>query len=206
MRNKVTTDTVPSARPSEDLAGCTCWTDFFLRNLNNAQNPGKALRPQLKTRFVLLRCTRRRYGWSISSRAQSAAIAASNPASYEPVDLIRPRCSAQPSAAAAAARPQARRTLSEASITVEFPGAYTAHLGDEPAATAETNKTELLEYFKTMYTMRRMEITCDNEYKARTIRGFCHLYDGQRRSARACRRRSRRRTRGSPRIDATAPL
>ena len=79
---------------------------------------------------------------------------------------------------AASARP-ARRTLSEASITVEFPGAYTAHLGDEPAATAETNKTELLEYFKTMYTMRRMEITCDNEYKARTIRGFCHLYDGQ---------------------------
>ena len=82
--------------------------------------------------------------------------------------------------ASAAARPQARRALSaEASITVDFPGAYTAHLGDEPAATAETNKTELLEYFKTMYTMRRMEITCDNEYKARTIRGFCHLYDGQ---------------------------
>ncbi|CAH0365942.1 unnamed protein product [Pelagomonas calceolata] len=80
---------------------------------------------------------------------------------------------------AAAARPHARSLSAEASITVEFPGAYTAYLSEEPAAAAETTKAELLEYFKTMYTMRRMELMCDDQYKKREIRGFCHLYDGQ---------------------------
>jgi len=64
-------------------------------------------------------------------------------------------------------------------IKIEFPGAFVGHRCETPVAEAETNKDELMEYFRLMYTMRRMEITCDNEYKARNIRGFCHLYDGQ---------------------------
>lgn len=56
---------------------------------------------------------------------------------------------------------------------------FTTHLVDAPETNVTATKDELLQYFREMYTMRRMEITNDTEYKARNIRGFCHLYDGQ---------------------------
>jgi hypothetical protein len=37
-------------------------------------------------------------------------------------------------------------------------------------AHSKTSGEQLMEYFKEMYTMRRVEITCDNEYKVRFAR------------------------------------
>jgi len=51
--------------------------------------------------------------------------------------------------------------------------------GQTPVTEATSTREELLHCFKQMYTVRRMEIACDTEYKNRAIRGFCHLYDGQ---------------------------
>lgn len=64
--------------------------------------------------------------------------------------------------------------------TFDISGSFETHNFETgPSEMAEVSKNELVEIFETMYTMRRMEITCDTEYKARNIRGFCHLYDGQ---------------------------
>jgi len=43
----------------------------------------------------------------------------------------------------------------------------------------QTNREELLDFFRQMTLIRRMEIASDVTYKQKLIRGFLHLYNGQ---------------------------
>jgi pyruvate dehydrogenase E1 component alpha subunit len=64
-------------------------------------------------------------------------------------------------------------------VTVKLPQFELHRLQDsQMPKTATTNKQELMSYFTRMSVMRRTEIVADNLYKAKLIRGFCHLYDG----------------------------
>jgi pyruvate dehydrogenase E1 component alpha subunit len=52
---------------------------------------------------------------------------------------------------------------------------YKAHKIEPPSNVVETNVDELVKMYELMYKMRRMEIAADMMYKAKLIRGFCHL-------------------------------
>ncbi|KAJ8547820.1 hypothetical protein K7X08_021056 [Anisodus acutangulus] len=68
---------------------------------------------------------------------------------------------------------------STATITVETSLPFTGHNIDTPSRSIDTSPKELMTFFNDMAEMRRMEIAADSLYKAKLIRGFCHLYDGQ---------------------------
>ncbi|CAB1333066.1 unnamed protein product [Coregonus sp. 'balchen'] len=52
-------------------------------------------------------------------------------------------------------------------------------LEEGPPLTATLTREEGLKYYRTMQTIRRMELKSDQLYKQKIIRGFCHLSDGQ---------------------------
>jgi len=56
---------------------------------------------------------------------------------------------------------------------------FRAYNCDKPSLEVQVTKDELLTMYKEMQTMRRMEMAADALYKAKLIRGFCHLAIGQ---------------------------
>jgi len=52
-----------------------------------------------------------------------------------------------------------------------------SNIVDPPSRSTTTSARKLLS-FRDMALMRRAEIWADSLYKAKLIRGFCHLYDG----------------------------
>jgi pyruvate dehydrogenase E1 component alpha subunit len=56
---------------------------------------------------------------------------------------------------------------------------FHAHQCEKPNLEVQVTKDELVGLYKQMTTMRRMEMAADALYKAKLIRGFCHLAIGQ---------------------------
>ena len=56
---------------------------------------------------------------------------------------------------------------------------FRTHNCDMPSLDVEVSKDELLTMYRQMQTMRRMEMAADALYKAKLVRGFCHLAIGQ---------------------------
>ncbi|CCE61272.1 hypothetical protein TPHA_0A01890 [Tetrapisispora phaffii CBS 4417] len=56
---------------------------------------------------------------------------------------------------------------------------FEGYMLDIPELGFETSKQSLLQMYKDMVIIRRMEMACDALYKAKKIRGFCHLSTGQ---------------------------
>ncbi|RKO97163.1 hypothetical protein CXG81DRAFT_17676 [Caulochytrium protostelioides] len=59
------------------------------------------------------------------------------------------------------------------------PDSFLTHNCDMPALTTTATRGELLDMYRTMSQIRRLETVSDQLYKSKLIRGFCHLSTGQ---------------------------
>ncbi|KAJ3225129.1 alpha subunit of pyruvate dehydrogenase [Clydaea vesicula] len=78
--------------------------------------------------------------------------------------------------------PQQQVALSRRNSTFTFKlpeSSYEVHNCEKPKFEVTSNKEELLALYRTMMAIRRLETACDQLYKAKLIRGFCHLSTGQ---------------------------
>ncbi|TNY21452.1 pyruvate dehydrogenase e1 component alpha subunit [Rhodotorula diobovata] len=65
-------------------------------------------------------------------------------------------------------------------VTLRHPEEYfQAYKTDIPSLEHDVSKQQLVQIYNDMVSMRRMEMACDQLYKAKMIRGFCHLAIGQ---------------------------
>lgn len=65
-------------------------------------------------------------------------------------------------------------------ITINLPeSSFETYNCEKPNLEVELSKDQLMDMYTKMTTMRRMEMTADGLYKAKKIRGFCHLCNGQ---------------------------
>jgi pyruvate dehydrogenase E1 component alpha subunit len=68
----------------------------------------------------------------------------------------------------------------EETITIDLPTmAFEVYECEQPEHSVTIAKKELLDMYREMVVIRRMEMAADGLYKAKLIRGFCHLCTGQ---------------------------
>ena len=60
-----------------------------------------------------------------------------------------------------------------------LPSRFSGYRCEAPSTEVEVTKNLLIEMYTNMTRMRRMEMAADTLYKAKEIRGFCHLAIGQ---------------------------
>jgi len=100
---------------------------------------------------------------------------------FQPCNRKSYTTAAEPQKTAEKAKKKDKFTINkDGSIKVEFGvNPFRGYKIDPPPAVATTSKEELLKFFKEMSLWRRVEVAADNLYKAKQIRGFLHLYNGQ---------------------------